>query len=66
MRRHPEYDVSVLLRNTPDNFKSLYPKVHIVKGEYDSADILTEAASNADLVVRACQRYDTHARRRYL
>lgn len=52
VKQHPEYDVTALLRNEPANFKSLYPDVHVVKGHYDSTDVLTEAASKADVVVR--------------
>lgn len=49
---HPEYDITVLLRKTPDAFTSTYPNIKIVKGDYDSADILSEQASKADIVVR--------------
>lgn len=49
---HPEYDISALLRNPPATFGDLYPNVKVIKGDYDSADILTEAASQADIVVR--------------
>lgn len=48
---HPEYDVTVLLRSIPDKFTSTYPNVKIVKGDYDSSDLLTNAASQADVVV---------------
>ena len=49
---HPDYDITVLLRKTPDGFTSAYPNVKIVKGDYDSAEILSEQASKADIVVR--------------
>ncbi|KAF2634472.1 NAD(P)-binding protein [Massarina eburnea CBS 473.64] len=48
---HPEYEVTALLRNVPDAFSSTYPKVRIVKGDYDSTDLLSEEASKADVVV---------------
>ncbi|KAJ4299428.1 hypothetical protein N0V90_004673 [Kalmusia sp. IMI 367209] len=48
---HPEYDITVLLRKTPDAFTGTYPNVKIVQGDYDSADILSEEASKADVVV---------------
>ncbi|KAF2485559.1 NAD(P)-binding protein [Neohortaea acidophila] len=48
---HPEYEVTVLLRNVPQDFSSRYPKVKIIKGDYDSHDILAAATSNADVVV---------------
>ncbi|KAF2873538.1 NAD(P)-binding protein [Massariosphaeria phaeospora] len=48
---HPDYEVSVLLRNIPDAFSSTYPNVKIIKGDYDSFDVLADAASKANLVV---------------
>lgn len=50
--KHPEYEITVLLRNVPSHFTSRYPSVNIVKGDYDSADVISEAASKADIVVR--------------
>ena len=44
--------MTVLLRSIPPNFADKYPNVKIVKGDYDSFDILAEAASLADIVVR--------------
>lgn len=49
---HPEYEITALLRNVPDGFEKRYPKVTIVKGDYDSFDIISEAASKANIVVR--------------
>jgi hypothetical protein len=49
---HPEYDVTVLLRNVPDQFDAAYPNVKTVKGDYDNFDILAKSASEADVVVR--------------
>ncbi|KAF2267753.1 NAD(P)-binding protein [Lojkania enalia] len=48
---HPEYEVTALLRKIPDDFSSRYPGVKIVQGDYDSADILSQAASEAEVVV---------------
>ncbi|KAF1950633.1 NAD(P)-binding protein [Byssothecium circinans] len=48
---HPEYEIIAHLRNVPETFASTYPKIKIVKGDYDSTDILTEEASKADVVV---------------
>ncbi|KAF2724255.1 NAD(P)-binding protein [Polychaeton citri CBS 116435] len=50
-REHPEYNYTALLRNISDEFTSTYPNVKTVKGDYDSTDIITEAASQADVVV---------------
>lgn len=48
---HPEYDITVLLRRVPEAFTSTYPNLKIVKGDYDSTDLLSEEASKADVVV---------------
>ena len=49
---HPEYEVTALLRNVPAAFSSTYPNVKVVKGDYDSFDLLAEEASKANVVVR--------------
>ncbi|KAF2144826.1 uncharacterized protein K452DRAFT_245996 [Aplosporella prunicola CBS 121167] len=51
--RHPEYDITVLLRNPPAGFADRYPAVKVIRGDYDSTDILTQAASDADVVVHS-------------
>lgn len=48
---HPEYEITVLLRNIPPTFTKTYPNVKIVQGDYDSAETITEAASQANIVV---------------
>ena len=50
--KHPEYEITVLLRNVPSDFASRYPKVSIVRGDYDNIDIIADTASNAKIVVR--------------
>ncbi|KAJ4350497.1 uncharacterized protein N0V89_009118 [Didymosphaeria variabile] len=52
---HPEYDITVMLRKTPEAFTSTYPNVNIVQGDYDSAEILAEQARRADVVTTATQ-----------
>lgn len=51
VKQHPEWKIKALLRNVPDNFAKLYPNVEVVKGDYDSSKILSEAASQANIVV---------------
>ncbi|KAF2238636.1 NAD(P)-binding protein [Viridothelium virens] len=51
--KHPEYEITALLRNVPSNFTSRYPKVNIVKGDYDSAEVISDAASKANVVVHS-------------
>jgi uncharacterized protein YbjT (DUF2867 family) len=52
VKTHPEYEVTVLLRNPPANFSDRYPNVHVVRGDYNSADLITEVVSKVDIVVR--------------
>jgi hypothetical protein len=48
---HPEYSITVLLRNIPPDFTTTYPNVKILEGEYDSREIITAAASEANIVI---------------
>ncbi|KAF2654419.1 nucleoside-diphosphate-sugar epimerase [Lophiostoma macrostomum CBS 122681] len=48
---HSEYDITVMLRKIPAEFASHYPNIKVVQGDYDSADILSSAAAQADVVV---------------
>jgi hypothetical protein len=48
---HPEYDITVLLRNVPDAFSSTYPNIKIVRGNYDDVDTIKTNAAAADIVV---------------
>ncbi|KAF2119376.1 NAD(P)-binding protein [Lophiotrema nucula] len=50
-KAHPDYEITALLRNEPQAFKSTYPKVKVVKGDYGSAEILSSEAAKADVVV---------------
>jgi nucleoside-diphosphate-sugar epimerase len=54
VKTHPDYQVTALLRNVPADFSKRYPNVTIVKGDYDSTDIISKAASEAEVVVRTC------------
>lgn len=57
VKQHAEYDVTVLLRNVPEDFGKQYPNVEIVKGDYDSAEIISDAASKANVVVRKSSKH---------
>lgn len=53
---HPDWEITALVRN-PDKaaqVQSEYPKVKIVKGDLDSADIIEREVAEADIVFRAC------------
>ncbi|GME37425.1 NAD(P)-binding protein [Neofusicoccum parvum] len=49
--QHPEFEITVLLRTVPADFLEQYPNVKIVKGDFESADVLSDAASRADIVI---------------
>lgn len=48
---HPDWKLTVLLRRTPAAFQSTYPNARIIEGDYDSSEILSSAAEQADIVV---------------
>jgi nucleoside-diphosphate-sugar epimerase len=48
---HPEYSITVLLRRVPEKFTTCYPNITIIKGDYDSASLLTQHASASDIVI---------------
>ncbi|KAF8253513.1 hypothetical protein K440DRAFT_625598 [Wilcoxina mikolae CBS 423.85] len=48
---HPEYEFTVLLRAIPAGFSEKYPNVSTILGDFDSASILSTAASEADIVI---------------
>ncbi|KAJ7775114.1 nucleoside-diphosphate-sugar epimerase [Mycena metata] len=52
-RAHPEYDVTAILRKVSQNYVDTYPGVKTIVGDYDSADILADAASKSDIVIHA-------------
>ena len=52
IQRHPEYDITVLLRNPPEDFGNLFPNVKVIKGNFDSTDVISNAAADAEVVVR--------------
>jgi len=50
---HPEYDVSILLRDSvkADAIKKVFPDVRVVLGDLDSASLIEEEASRADVII---------------
>ena len=56
MQRHSkDYQVTALVRNSDKGAQiaSKHPSVRLVYGDLDSADLLEEEASKADIVLRA-------------
>lgn len=49
---HPEYSITVLLRDPKPSFSEKYPNVKVIKGDFESTELLKDAASKADIVVR--------------
>jgi hypothetical protein len=39
------------MRNVPPTFASQYPKVKVIKGDFDSTEAIKEAAASAHVVV---------------
>ncbi|KAJ7772969.1 nucleoside-diphosphate-sugar epimerase [Mycena maculata] len=50
---HPEYSVTAILRKVSQRYVDEYPRVKIIIGDYDSAEILAKAASESDIVIHA-------------
>ncbi|KAK5044547.1 hypothetical protein LTR84_010671 [Exophiala bonariae] len=51
-RRHPEYQITAFVRTTPRNFANLYPDVTLIHGTWDDREVLTAAATEADVVIQ--------------
>ena len=52
VREHPEYEITVLLRNPPASFESQFPNVRLIIGDFDSYESISDAAAEADIVIR--------------
>lgn len=48
---HPDWCFSVLLRRVPATFEVVYPGIKIIHGDYDSAEVISQAAADADIVI---------------
>ncbi|KFA75657.1 hypothetical protein S40288_08567, partial [Stachybotrys chartarum IBT 40288] len=51
VKEHPEYEITILLRNIPPIFHSQYPNVKIVEGDFDDVDLISATAAESDIVV---------------
>ncbi|KAK7706801.1 hypothetical protein SLS63_013907 [Diaporthe eres] len=51
VKAHPEYSITVLLRDPKPSFSEKYPNVKVLKGDFENAELLKDAASKADIVV---------------
>jgi uncharacterized protein YbjT (DUF2867 family) len=52
--KHPDWSFTALVRSKEkaEELTAQFPKVHIVHGDLDSADLLEEEAKKADIVYR--------------
>lgn len=52
IQAHPEYDITALVRNSDKGalVAKVYPKIKLVYGDLDSADLLVEESAKADIV----------------
>lgn len=61
MTAHPEYSITVLLRDPKASFSEKYPNVKVIKGDFENKELLEDAASKADIVVRTFHVTHPHA-----
>jgi nucleoside-diphosphate-sugar epimerase len=52
LKQFPEICTTALLRSPSAEFKTRYPTVEIVLGNFDSFEIIKKAAAEADIVIR--------------
>lgn len=50
--KFPDLEITALLRSPSQEFKERYPKVKIVKGDFDAFGVISGAAQDADIVIR--------------
>ncbi|CAG8959264.1 hypothetical protein HYFRA_00012622 [Hymenoscyphus fraxineus] len=53
MVKNPALEITALLRTITEEFTTRYPKVKIVKGDFDNFPVIEAAASNAEVIVHA-------------
>jgi N-acetyl-gamma-glutamylphosphate reductase len=51
---HPDYEITALVRNSDKGAKvaKVYPRIRLVYGDLDSADLIATEAQKADIVLR--------------
>jgi nucleoside-diphosphate-sugar epimerase len=55
LKRHgQELAITALLRSPSKEYSEKYPNVTVVKGSFDDFDVISKAASEADIVIRMC------------
>lgn len=52
VKAYPALELTALLRSTPAEFTSRYPRIKVVKGDFDASDVIEKAAYEADIVLR--------------
>jgi uncharacterized protein YbjT (DUF2867 family) len=51
-KQFPDLRTTALLRSPSAEFKSRYPNVQIVIGDFDAFDVIEKAAADADIIIR--------------
>jgi nucleoside-diphosphate-sugar epimerase len=59
VQQHPEYNITVLLRKVPPNFRETFPNVNIVEGNFDNVELISATAALNDIVIRKSRRNPT-------
>ena len=52
IRKYPELNITALCRSPSSEFKTRYPKVNIVVGDFDDFEVIEKSSSAADVVIR--------------
>jgi hypothetical protein len=52
LKQFPDFRMTALLRSPSAEFKTRYPKMDIVLGDFDAFDVIQKAAAEADIVIR--------------
>ena len=59
-RQFPALQIVALLRSPSEEFRSRYPKIEIVQGNFDAFDLIENTAASADIVIRKkCRPFGT-------
>ncbi|KAH8590665.1 nucleoside-diphosphate-sugar epimerase [Bisporella sp. PMI_857] len=51
VQQHPEYEITVLLRRVPPNFRETFLNVKIVEGNFDDVELISATAALNDIVI---------------
>jgi NAD(P)H-binding len=52
LKQYPDMPITALLRSPSAEFKTRYPNIEAVRGDFDAFDVIERAAAEADIVIR--------------